>query len=138
MAYLLDTNHWSYLERGEAGVVERLKNLPPDTLFYMPVIAQGELLAGIEAAASPSRKAALRIWDEKTVNEVTEVLPVTSAVAEQYARIYASLRRAGTPISSNDIWIAAIAFANDLIVVTADRDLDVVPGLRTENWSKAT
>ena len=137
MGYLLDTNHWSYLERGHAGVVARLKNLPPDASFYMPVIAQGELLAGIEAAASPARQAALLVWYKRTVNEVTEVLPVTSAVAEQYARIYSTLRKAGTPISSNDMWIAAIALAHDLIVVTADRDLEFVPGLLVEDWSKS-
>ena len=103
----------------------------------MPVIAQGELLAGIEAATSPARQAALLVWYKRTVNEVTEVLPVTSAVAEQYARIYSTLRKAGTPISSNDMWIAAIALAHDLIVVTADRDLEFVPGLLVEDWSKS-
>jgi predicted nucleic acid-binding protein len=101
----------------------------------MPVIAQGELLAGIEAAANPSRRAALRTWYEQTINEVTEVLPVNSAVAERYAQVYSALRKAGTPISSNDMWIAAIALTHDLIVVTADRAFDFVPGLKAEDWS---
>ena len=51
MNYLLDTNHWSYLQRGHPSVLGRLQSLPGDVTLYMPVIAQAELLVGVELAA---------------------------------------------------------------------------------------
>ncbi len=48
MNYLLDTNHWSHLQRNHPAVVARVRDLPDSANLYMPVIAQGELLAGIE------------------------------------------------------------------------------------------
>jgi tRNA(fMet)-specific endonuclease VapC len=63
------------------------------------------------------------------------VLPVTSEVAEEYARIVGTLRRAGRPISSNDIWIAAIAVVHHLVVVTSDQDFRHIPGITLENWT---
>jgi tRNA(fMet)-specific endonuclease VapC len=45
------------------------------------------------------------------------------------------LRRAGTPIGPNDLWIAAQALAEDLTLVTGnEREFARVPGLRVENW----
>ena len=44
------------------------------------------------------------------------------------------LRRNGRPIPNNDIWIAAIAMQNDLILVTRDSHFDEVESLQTERW----
>jgi predicted nucleic acid-binding protein len=101
----------------------------------MPVIVQGELLAGIDVASSPARRAALREWYQRTIDEVADVVPITSEVAEEYARIFGILRRAGRPISSNDIWIAATAIVHDLVVVTSDRDFQHILGITIENWT---
>ena len=101
----------------------------------MPVIVQGELLAGIDVVGDPSRQASLRDWYQRTVHKVAEVLPITSEVAEEYARIFGTLRRAGRPISSNDIWIAAIAVVHNLVVVTSDQDFKHIPGIRIEDWT---
>ena len=56
MNYLLDTNHWSYLQRHEAMVVNHIQSLPDEATLYMPVVAQAELLAGVELAVSEPRK----------------------------------------------------------------------------------
>ncbi|HEX7669336.1 MAG TPA: PIN domain-containing protein, partial [Polyangiaceae bacterium] len=50
------------------------------------------------------------------------VLPVTSGVAERYGQIFAELRRAGTPIPTNDIWIAATTFEAAAHLLTFDGD----------------
>ena len=60
MNYLLDTNHWSYLQRREAMVVSHFQSLPDDATLYMPVVAQAELLAGVELAVSEPRQQELR------------------------------------------------------------------------------
>lgn len=52
-----------------------------------------------------------------------------------YGKIRAQLANAGTPIGSNDLLIAAIALANNLILVTHNvREFKRVPGLKIEDW----
>jgi tRNA(fMet)-specific endonuclease VapC len=58
-----------------------------------------------------------------------------NAAADEYARARALLEAAGTPIGTMDLLIAAIALANNLVVVTHNtRDFSRVPGLRLEDW----
>ena len=101
----------------------------------MPVVAQGEILAGIELMPVSARKQRLEDWYQENVARDAAILPVTPDVARHYARIFAALRNAGTPIETNDIWIAAIAFAYDLVVVSTDRHFRYVPGLAVEDWT---
>lgn len=55
--------------------------------------------------------------------------------AAVYGRIRARLEASGTPIGPNDLQIAAIALANDLILVTHNtREFSRVEGLRLEDW----
>jgi tRNA(fMet)-specific endonuclease VapC len=136
--YLLDTNHWSYLQRREAMVVSHIQSLPDDATLYMPVVAQAELLAGIELAVSEPRQQELRTLYVQVIAMATDILPITSEVAEQFAHIFANLRRKGRPIETNDIWIAAIARLHNLVVVTNDDHFQYVEGLQVENWSKTS
>lgn len=135
MNYLLDTNHWSYIQRRHPAVVSRLQTLSSDALLYMPVIAQAELLAGVELTVAGRRKDELRRLYEQTVGESTNILPIDAPVAEQFAAIFARLHRAGRPIETNDIWIAAIAAVHDCIVVSNDAHFHHIEGLRVENWT---
>ena len=135
MNYLLDTNHWSYLQRREAIVVNHIQSLPDEATLYMPVVAQAELLAGVELAVSEPRKQELRTLYIQVITMAADILPITSEVAEQFAHIFANLRRKGRPIDTNDIWIAAIARVHNLVVVTNDEHFQYVEGLQVENWS---
>lgn len=69
MNYLLDTNHWSYLQRRHPSVLGRLQSLPGDATLYMPVIAQAELLVGVELAAEGRRKQELRALYETAIRD---------------------------------------------------------------------
>jgi tRNA(fMet)-specific endonuclease VapC len=133
--YLLDTNHWSYLQRREAMVVSHIQSLPDTATLYMLVVAQAELLAGVELAVSEPRKQELRTLYAQVITMAADILPITSEVAEQFAHIFANLRRKGRPIDTNDIWIAAIARVHNLVVVTNDEHFQYVEGLQVENWS---
>ena len=55
--------------------------------------------------------------------------PTTAAVARHYGRLFAELKRAGTPIPVNDVWIAAACLDCDGRLVTFDRDFERIPGL---------
>jgi tRNA(fMet)-specific endonuclease VapC len=128
--YLLDTNIVSALMKASDGpVAHRARQIPPDALANSINVA-GELRFGAARKGSP------RLIQQ--VEEALETLAVLSldAVADAaYARIRFELERAGTPISSNDMWIAAHALALDCVLVTAnEREFRCVPGLRIENW----
>ena len=61
---------------------------------------------------------------------LTEIATVTSATADAYADIRLELKRLGTPIPPNDIWIAALARQHALAVLSNDGHFDVVNGVR--------
>ncbi len=54
---------------------------------------------------------------------------MTPAVARRYGRLIADLRRAGTPIPINDVWIAATALDCGGHLLTFDGDFKRVASL---------
>ena len=62
--------------------------------------------------------------------DTVTVLFAGRETTEQYARLFVQLKRAGTPIPDNDLWIAALAMEHDLALVMRDRHFDKVPQLR--------
>ena len=99
MKYLLDTNHWSYIQEQHPLVMAHLAQLAEEDTLIMPVVAQAELLAGIAMRADGKRKVELRALYEKSINETAEILDIDSAVAERFALIVAQLKRAGRKIN---------------------------------------
>jgi tRNA(fMet)-specific endonuclease VapC len=57
------------------------------------------------------------------------VLPPDRDTAHHYARLFVQLRRAATPIPTNDVWIAALALQHDLTLATRDRHFAQIPQL---------
>ena len=60
--------------------------------------------------------------------------PFDQLAAKEFGRIVTDLRRIGRPIPAIDMQIAAVALANDLVLLTADRHFDHVAALKHENW----
>ncbi len=81
--------------------------------FSIPTVAWGEFAEG----RTPDNERALL-----EIRRAVELLPITEAVAETYARLARSLRERGALIPTNDLWIAATALAHDLELVTANLD----------------
>ena len=113
---LLDTNAYSEFKRGDA---EATRVLDHATEIAISVVVLGELLGGFEAGtrANANRQELNEFLDTQAVR----VLALDSDTAEIYARIHRDLRRAGTPIPQNDMWIAATAQQHDLALFTFDR-----------------
>ena len=134
MVYLLDTNIVSELVRRPHGpVAERIREVGEEAVCTSLVVA-GELRYGAAKKGSARLSAQL-----ETVLGVLEVLPLESAVAEEYADIRHGLERTGVPIGPNDLWIAAQARALSLVLVTANqREFQRVPRLQVENWLDQT
>jgi tRNA(fMet)-specific endonuclease VapC len=60
--------------------------------------------------------------------------PVDDPTSGTYAEIRDELKRAGRPIPTNDLWIAALARQHELPLISRDRDFDSVRGLKHVGW----
>jgi tRNA(fMet)-specific endonuclease VapC len=112
------------MRRGHAAVLDVLAEA---AVIFVPVIVLGELQAGFELGdrARDNRN----MLDEFVAEPFVELVDISAAVASRYARTFAALRRAGTPIPINDVWIAACALHVGVPVLTFDRDFVHVPDL---------
>jgi len=124
MKRLLDTNAYAALKRDHEGVTRLVRD---STELAFSVIVIGELLFGFRNGARFERH--VLELDELLSNARVSVLQVTRTTADRFGRIAAGLRRAGTPIPSNDIWIAAHAFESGAELVSFDSHFDAVAGL---------
>ena len=122
---ILDTSAYSHLRSGHPDVHHLLARSP---VVYLPLIVIGELEAAFQQGTKlvENRSRLAEFIDEPFVH----VVGVTRSMARRYGELVDSLRRAGTPIPTNDIWIAAIASTVDGYILTFDRDFERVPGIR--------
>jgi tRNA(fMet)-specific endonuclease VapC len=133
--FMLDTDISSYImKRSEAAVLARLQHTPvSDTCIS--VITKSELMYGVEV--SPRRQQDQAALDAYL--RYVEVLEYPEDAAVHYAQIRADLKRQGTMIGANDLFIAAHARCLGMILVTNNtQEFGRVEGLRIENWAKTT
>lgn len=116
---LLDT---SVLIAQESGRELDTSVLPSEVLISVVTIA--ELQAGVLSAASTAIRA-VRLATLDAVS-VLEPLPIDAAVAQQWAMLRVRLAEEGRRAKINDLWIAAIALANNVPIVTQDDDFDPI------------
>ena len=112
---LLDTSGYSAFMRGHSEVEGALREA--DEICFNPVIL-GEFLAGfVRGRRRKKNESELKTFLE---SPRVKVLDVNAETAQRYAVILNSLWKAGTPIPTNDIWIAAIAMQHGLHLLTTD------------------
>lgn len=129
--FLLDTNICIYIrQKRPPEVLARFEKLKVGDAC-LSVITYGELLYG--AHKSKQRDVALgRLAD---LVSLLPVLEMPAEAAGQYGEIRAGLEAKGATIGGNDLWIAAHAKAEGLILVTNnEREFGRVPGLKVQNW----
>ncbi len=121
---LVDTNIYSLAMRGDAEIVDALRRI--DRIFFSAV-SLGELYTGFRSGRRErdNREELARFLDSPRVS----LLAVDEETAEFYAEILIGLKSQGTPIPTNDIWIAAVAFQHGLKLFTRDRHFRHVAGL---------
>lgn len=124
---ILDTNALSALAEGESAAVRKLE-VPREVMI--PVIVLGEYRFGI--GQSRARREYER-WLEGMV-AVSRVLEVDEETAIRYAEIRLRLQGSGTPIPSNDAWIAALCHQYGLPILSRDRHFDLIPGVTRLGW----
>jgi predicted nucleic acid-binding protein len=122
----LDTNRLTDLFQGDAELAEFLATCDE---VWIPLIVLAEIKAGFYGGTQQHRNEVLlrKFMAKPTVG----MLLPGRETAEQYARLFVQLKRAGTPAPDNDLWIAALALENDLALITRDRHFDNIPQLLT-------
>jgi len=116
---LLDT---SVLIAQESGRRLDTDALPEQTAISVVTLA--EVHAGVLAATNTtSRARRLKTLDAISV---IEALPITAEAARQWASLRVRLAEQGRKAKINDLWIAAVAAANDMDVVSQDDDFDAI------------
>ena len=114
-SFCLDTSAYSNFRRGNEEVAALLDRAE---LVGVPTVALGELRTGFLLGGRRQRnETELAAFLD---SPVVEVLPVDAETSRHYAEIIAELRKAGTPVPTNDIWIAATAARNGATVLTCD------------------
>ena len=129
--YLLDTNICIYLTKQQHPALTARFQALLEGEVGMSVITFGELQFG--AKKSQQRKQVLSSLEKLSL--AIPVLAMTIDTSLHYGEIRASLQKQGTPIGNNDLWIAAHARAEGLILVTNNvREFERVSDLKLENW----
>ena len=124
MRVLLDSNAYSRLMRGDGQTVAVVRSA---TDILMSAVVIGELLYGFRNCSRFDRNASeLRSFLD---NPYVSFVPVGPITADRYSRIAAALRSKGTPIPTNDLWIAAHAMETGVDLVSADRHFEAVDGI---------
>ena len=120
----LDTSAYSRFRAGDARVHDL--NAAAE-IVLIPATVLGELYGAFEMG-SRSRENRVTL-SEFLTEPFVRVVPISADVARQYGRVYAGLRRSGTPVPANDMWIAAATIDQGACLLTFDRDFEHVAGL---------
>lgn len=130
---LVDTSAYSAFMRGNPDVVSATRRA--DEIVLTPVV-----LAELRAGFLRGR------WKAKNEMELSSFLdspkvitvPIDEESAERYAVIIASLWEAGTPVPTNDIWIAASAMQHGLRVLTTDAHYRLISQVVVDYYAATT
>ena len=125
MNIVLDTNGYSDFKRGAKGVVEALEAAEE---IVVPTTVLGELYAGFRLGSR----------EKENVDELDRFLerpgvrigPIDHGVARRYGDVVAALKKLGTRIPTNDVWIAAVAIEQNGELLTRDEHFNNVAMLR--------
>jgi tRNA(fMet)-specific endonuclease VapC len=124
MRLALDTNAYGAAARGEGHFVALTRAAHH---LYLPFVVVAELRAGF-AAGSLGRQNEAILGQFLSAPRVS-ILYADDQTTHHYAHLFAQLRRQGTPIPTNDLWIAALVIQHDLALLTNDGHFSHLPQL---------
>lgn len=122
MKLAIDTNSYTGFCKGRAEIVSVIQKAEK---IFLPFVVLAELRAGFAAGSRPTK-------NEGTLNRFlnsprVEVLFADEQTTHHYARLFFQLRQQGTPIPTNDLWIAALASQHHLFLLTDDAHFAHLP-----------
>ncbi len=108
------------------------KLIDESNILFLPVIVLGELLYG-------AKNSAKQLENEEAINILIDnsiLVPIDEAIAIRYAKVRLKLKKAGSPIPENDIWVAATCLDLDVPLLSKDGHFENIPDLEVINWEK--
>lgn len=118
----LDANRYVDFCRGVAATIDLVRRAQ---LVILPFVVLAELRAGFRGGSKTRRN------EQQLASFVREyrvsLLFADGATTHVYADLAVQLRTAGTPIPTNDVWIAAIVLQHGLILHSRDKHFDYLP-----------
>jgi len=124
---ILDTNGLSAVADGDAALLPILRKAAE---LAVPVIVLGEYRYGIQQSGDRQR---YEDWLTESIRSY-RVLDVDEETSIHYATLRSELKRAGTPIPANDVWIAALCRQHSLSILSRDRHFDLVGRIDRIDW----
>lgn len=132
MNYLLDTNILSAILKADPRLSSKYHQVQQQQdRLLISCITYCEIEGGLLAIQSQKK---LAILENLCQNEIEVLFLDQMNIIHTASRIYANLRRKGTPIQFADILIAATALEQDLTLVSHDSDMLRIEGLKLEDW----
>ena len=124
MKILLDTSAYVEFKRNAVETVEII--IKAELIIFSPVV-MGELMFGFRNGTR--FKENMDDLDRFLKHEAVDLMPIGKITSDRYSRIAVKLRQQGTPIPTNDIWIAAQAMEQGAELITSDHHFDKINGL---------
>ena len=122
----IDTNRYRDFVDGVPEAVAVFRAAPK---IHVPLIVVAELRAGFAVGSRGEENQ--RVFERFLHRPRVEVLLPTIETTRHYAHLYRQLRGAGTPIPTNDLWIAALVVQHELALFSRDVHFDALPQLPT-------
>lgn len=124
MRVALDTNRYVDFCRGVPDVVTTLENA---AAVLLPSVVVGELRGGFAVGTQGASNE--RVLRRFLMKDGVSLLLADEQSTHHYAAVFRQLRIQGTPIPTNDMWIAALVAQHDLTLYARDRHFDHLPQL---------
>lgn len=120
----IDTNRYRDFVDGVPETVSVFRTSPK---ILIPFVVVAELRAGFAVGSRGVENE--RVFEQFLHRPRVEVLLATIDTTRHYANLYRQLRFAGTPIPTNDLWIAALVVEHNVMLCSRDDHFDALPQL---------
>jgi tRNA(fMet)-specific endonuclease VapC len=124
MKLILDTNAYVGFKLGYSKLVEYF--IQANLILISPVVL-GELMFGFRNGSRFDKN--MDELNQFLSHPAVEIISLSEITADRYSRIAAQLKKQGTPIPSNDIWIAAQTMETGAELITMDHHFEKINGL---------
>jgi len=121
---MLDTSAYVEFKRNALETVEII--VRAELLLFSPVVL-GELMFGFRAGTR--FKENMDDLNRFLEHEAVKLVQIGKITSDRFSRIAAQLKRQGTPIPTNDIWIAAQSMEHGAELITSDQHFERINGL---------
>ncbi len=122
---VIDTNAYTRLLAGEEDVLDVIGTAE---IVHMSIFVLGELYSGFAGGTKErGNKDALNSF---LLKPTVKILNATSETAKVFGMVKQDLKKAGTPLPINDVWIAAHALETGSTLITYDSHFKKIAGLR--------